>query len=255
MLASLRPRAATLICTAAFRRTAATMSVAKLSYPKPLVFKSAAEHKSTLIMLHGLGDSGMGWADIAPMLSPDLPNTQFIFPTAPTRPITVNGGMPCTGWYDIAALDRLANESQDAEAMHESKRYVEGLIQEQVDAGIPSSRIVVGGFSQGGAMSLMMLRSKHQLAGIIGLSCYLLLHEQPPLVSEENRQTPVLMCHGDSDQVVAYEFGQRSFEQLKGAGCNVEFNTYRFMGHEACQEELLAMRDFLKACLYGNKQK
>ncbi|KAL4440017.1 hypothetical protein ABPG75_003018 [Micractinium tetrahymenae] len=228
------------------------MSAAKLSYPEPLVFKPAAEHKSTLIMLHGLGDSGMGWADIAPMLSPDLPNTQFIFPTAPTRPITVNGGMRCTG-YDIADLDRLSNESQDAEAMHESKRYVEELIQEQIDAGIPSSQIVVGGFSQGGAMALMMLRSKHQLAGIIGLSCYLLLHEQLPVVSQENKQTPVLMCHGDSDQVVAYEFGKRSFEQLKEAGSNVEFNTYRYMGHEACQEEMVSMRDFLKACLYGKK--
>lgn len=251
MLAGLRPRAATLICTAAFRRTATSMSAAKLAYPEPLVFKPAAEHKSTLIMLHGLGDSGMGWADIAPMLSPDLPNTQFIFPTAPMRPITVNGGMRCTGWYDIAALDRLSNESQDAEAMHESKRYVEELIQQQIDAGIPSSKIAVGGFSQGGAMALMMLRSKYQLAGVVGLSCYLLLHEQLPLVSEENKQTPVLMCHGDSDQVVAYEFGKRSFEQLKGAGCSVELNTYRFMGHEACQEELLAMRDFLKNSLYG----
>lgn len=229
------------------------MSATGTKYPDPIVFPAAAVHQSTMIMLHGLGDSGMGWADIAPMLGPDLPNTQFIFPTALTRPITVNGGMPCAGWYDIAALDRLDNESQDAEAMHGSKRYIESLIEEQIAAGIPSSKIVVGGFSQGGAMALMLLRSKHQLGGVVGLSCYLLLHEQPPLVSEENQKTPVLMCHGDSDMVVSYDFGKRSFEKLKEAGVPVEFIAYQYMGHEANQEEMLAMRDFVKGCLYSKK--
>ncbi|PSC68715.1 acyl-thioesterase 1 isoform A [Micractinium conductrix] len=183
------------------------------------------------------------------MLAPDLPNTQFIFPTAASRPITVNGGMRMTGWYDIASLDRLDSEAQDAEAMQESKRYIEGLVEEQIPAGVPSTAIAVGGFSQGGAMALMLLRSKHQLAGVVGLSCYLLLHDQPPLVSEENKQTPVLMCHGDSDQVVAFQFGKDSYEKLNAAGAPVKFETYPFMGHEACQEELQEMKAFLQACL------
>lgn len=97
-------------------------NAAGLEYPEPLVLQSLKpEHKSTLIMLHGLGDTGMGWADIGPLLQPDLPNTQFVFPTAPVRSITLNDGMRMTGWYDIADLNRLGAD-QDAESMRESKR-------------------------------------------------------------------------------------------------------------------------------------
>lgn len=220
--------------------------------PEPVVSPAPAVAKSALIMLHGLGDTALGWADIAPMLQPEVPNTTFVFPTAPTRPITLNGGMTMTGWYDIASLERL-DALQDADAMQESMRYVEGLVQQQVDAGIPSSSIVVGGFSQGGAMALMMLRSKFKLAGVVGLSCYVPLHEQKPIVSEENKDTPVLMCHGDCDQVVQYNYGVDSLEYLKTAGVEVDFRTYEYMGHEACTEELQAVRDFLLRCLYGKK--
>ncbi|PRW33175.1 acyl- thioesterase 1 [Chlorella sorokiniana] len=221
----------------------------RLVYPSPIVFEALQQAaKSCLIMLHGLGDSGQGWADVAPMLQPDLPQTKFIFPTAPIRPITINGGMRMTGWYDIADLDRIGSESQDAAAMHESRRYIDELIEQEVAGGIPSESIVVGGFSQGGAMALMSLRSKHKLAGIVGLSCYLPLLEEKPIVSEENKDTPVLMCHGDCDQVVNYDFGKRSYEELQKEGVKVDFKTYQFMGHEACGEELMEMRDFLKAC-------
>eukprot|EP00887_Chlorella_sp_A99_P000559 scaffold17.g559.t1 len=229
----------------------------------PIVVASKKEHKSTLLMLHGLGDTGDGWEDIAYMLGDELPNTKFIFPTAPVatrapargpaacaalRPITVNGGMQCTGWFDIASLDRLTAE-QDAEGLHASKAYVEEILRQEAAAGVPSPSVVVGGFSQGGALALLMLRSELQLAGVMALSAYLPLHHEEPLVSAANAATPVLMCHGDCDPVVNYAFGKRSYEELKQAGARAEFKAYRFMEHEARPDELQDVRAFLKGLL------
>lgn len=97
-------------------------------------------------------------------------------------------------------------------------------------------------------MSLLMLRSTIKLGGVVGLSSYLPMHEELPLASDENLETPVLLCHGDCDQVVHYKYGEASFDLLRAAGCKVEFQAYDFMGHEACPEELQALRDFLKGC-------
>jgi lysophospholipase-2 len=124
-------------------------------------------------------------------------------------------------------------------------RYIEGLIEQEVASGIPTSKVLVAGFSQGGAVSLLMLRSQHQLAGVIGLSTYLPLREEPPIISEANKQTPVLMCHGDTDQVVAYNYGKQSYEKLQEAGCAVQFKTYPGMGHSACPQELEELKKFI----------
>ena len=123
-------------------------------------------------------------------------------------------------------------------------RYLEELIAAEVAAGIPSDRVVVAGFSQGGAIALMMLRSSMKLGAVVGLSTYLPLRDQEP-VSEANRGTPVLLCHGDKDQVVAYEFGRSSDAVLRNLGMSTEFNTYQGMGHSACQAELKDFKEFV----------
>ncbi|GAX75460.1 hypothetical protein CEUSTIGMA_g2903.t1 [Chlamydomonas eustigma] len=225
--------------------TAPSMSSSNLSYPKPLVSEPSSPHSGTVIMLHGLGDTGSGWSDIAADFQSQLKHVKFIFPTAPQRSISLNMGMKMTGWYDIASLEDI-NQKEDASGLRESQRYVEELISKEVAAGIPSNRVVVAGFSQGGAIALLMLRSHLKLAGVVGLSTYLPLRDQSPVVSEANLHTPVLMCHGDSDMVVRHEYGRQSFDQLQKLGVPADFKTYGGMGHSACPAELREFVEFLK---------
>ena len=221
------------------------MATLKYKYAAPIVISpKSKDHLSTFIMLHGLGDQGDGWADIAPQLKEKLPNTKFIFPHAPSRPITLNRGMRMPGWYDIASLEDI-NQSEDAEGLEESKSYLESLIKAEVDQGLVSEKVLVGGFSQGGAVALMMLRSEYKLGGIVALSSYLPLRSMPGVVSKENNKTPVWMAHGNADQVVDYQFGLNSSEQLKGLEQTVEFKTYSGMGHSACPQEMLDMAAFI----------
>lgn len=177
---------------------------------------------------------------------------KFILPTAPTIPITCNFGMRMPGWYDIVALGGsaetlLANE--DEPGILSSQSYFHGLIQQEIDAGIPSDRIVIGGFSQGGAMSIFSgLTAPVKLGGIIGLSSYLALSRKfKDIVPKENlnKETPVFMAHGDADPVVLCAIGQLSYEMLKELGYAVEMKTYRGMGHAACPEELDEVEAFL----------
>jgi len=213
-----------------------------LSYPEPTVFEPNGEHKATLLILHGLGDTADGWASMAGIFA--IPGLKFIFPTAPMRPITLNMGMVMTGWYDITSLDKI-NSSEDEEGIRESWRFVEELIAKEEAAGLPSSKIIVGGFSQGGAVALMAARSKKKLGGIIGLSTYVPLRAAPEgVLSQENRSTPILMCHGERDMVVNFNYGVESFKLLEEAGGTVEFKKY-MMGHEAIIEELEEVKSFI----------
>jgi len=221
------------------RRSVAAMSYA---YPKPITVPAKGEHSATFIMLHGLGDTGNGWSDVAQQLA--LPHVKCVFPTAPTRPISINMGMSMPGWYDIRSLDKLDGSDEDAEGVRESVRYVEGLVQAEVDAGVPSDRVVVGGFSQGGAVALMMLRSGTKLGGVAALSTYLMLRDEA-LASDANAATRVFMAHGDSDQVVAFPFGDGSRKKLQEAGLDVDWKVYPGMPHSACMEELQHLKEFL----------
>lgn len=216
-----------------------------LTYRSPIEIKpQSGVHKSTVIMLHGLGDQGDGWADIGHEFKGALPDTKFIFPHAPRRAITLNFGMAMPGWYDIASLEAI-NAQEDKGGLEESKRYVEELVAKEVASGIPSTKVVVGGFSQGGAVALMMLRSSTPLGGVVGLSTYVPMRNEQPVVSEANQQTPIFLCHGDADQVVAFAYGRQSYELLKGLGCGVEFQTYTGMAHSACPRELQDVKDFM----------
>jgi predicted esterase len=198
----------------------------------PIVIQAQGKHTATIIVCHGLGDSGAGWVFLAEQFlqQKKLEQVKFIFPNAPSIPITINGGMRMPGWYDITSLNSI-DRGEDEVGVTQSKGYLHGLIRQEIAAGIPSERIVLGGFSQGGAMSLIAgLTCPQKLAGVFGLSSYLLLQnkfESMARVSgDANLKTPVFLGHGNADPVVKYEFGKLTAEALKGMGFDVDFRTY-----------------------------
>ncbi|KAI1140640.1 Phospholipase/carboxylesterase [Hypoxylon sp. FL0543] len=224
----------------------------------PLLFPAAAKHTATVIFVHGLGDTGYGWASAVEnwRRRQRLDEVKFILPHAPRIPVTAAEGMAMPGWYDILALSGKTDDirkDQDEPGILKSRDYFHGLIQAEIDSGIPASRIVLGGFSQGGAISLFSgLTAKVKLAGIVALSAYLPLDSKFPDFLKENdhnRKTPVLMCHGDEDSVVPTNFGQMSYEMLKKQGFDVTMKIYRGMPHSACVEELDEVEAFLRARL------
>ncbi|ORY60550.1 Phospholipase/carboxylesterase/thioesterase [Pseudomassariella vexata] len=231
----------------------------------PLLFPPASRHTATVIFVHGLGDTGYGWAQTVEnwRRRSRLDEVKFILPHAPKIPITCNGGMPMPGWYDIFALGGAVDDirkNQDEKGMLVSREYLHGLVQAEIDAGIPAERIVLGGFSQGGAMALFSgLTAKVKLAGIVGLSCYLPLDKKVPEFLKEaelNAKTPFLMCHGTADLVVPTVLGVESSKVLEAMGYDVTFTRYADMGHAACMDELDEVESFLQACLpaLGEKQ-
>lgn len=223
-----------------------------LRYRNPIVIPARQQpHTATVIVLHGLGDTGDGWAGAAPELAAALPHAQFVFPHAPERAISLNFGMKMPGWYDIKSLEDI-DQREDREGILESRRYVlDELVGKQGSSA--AARTAVVGFSQGGAIALACLRDGDgaaKLAGVVGMSTYVPLRKEPPLVGAANQDTPVLLCHGDADAVVSYSFGVSASELLKEATKGaVEFRTYRGMAHSACPEELRDVAAFLKKVL------
>lgn len=159
-------------------------------------------------------------------------------------------GMRMPGWYDIAELDGdLASRSEDEAGIMRTQKVFHNLIADEVKSGIPSDRIVLGGFSQGGAMSLMAgLTNPTKLGGIFGLSCYLLLQGKiRELVPAEspNQKTPIFMGHGDVDPVVKYQWGQATANRLKEWGWDVDFRTYKGLPHSAAPQEIEDLAKYL----------
>lgn len=199
---------------------------------------------ATVIFVHGLGDTAHGWADAMAQLSKELKHIKFVLPTAPTQPVTLNMGMRMPSWYDIKSLTK--SESDDAEGIEDSRDTLINLINKEVDAGIPHSRIVLGGFSQGGAMSLFTgYQMKKALAGVLVLSGYIpKLHAFA--LTPETVDVPLMMCHGDMDPVVRFQWGEMSKKKLEADGVkNVEFRVYPGMEHSACMEELTDIQRWL----------
>ncbi|KAF9905165.1 hypothetical protein BX616_001091 [Lobosporangium transversale] len=213
-----------------------------------VIHKASAKHTATVIFFHGLGDSGEGWAPVGEQLGEHLPHVKFIFPNAPSMPVTLNYGMKMPSWYDIKSLANVDQE-QDEEGMFKSRQQAMEIIREEVEQnGIPANRIVIGGFSQGCVMGLLLgLTSEYKFAGIVSLSGYMPLHGKiMNMASDANRKTPIFWGHGDQDPVVRYEYGQQSVELLKKHKFNVRFNTYRNMGHSSCPQELRDLLSFFK---------
>jgi phospholipase/carboxylesterase len=173
---------------------------------------------------------------------------RFVFPHAPLRAVTINGGAHMRAWYDILGLDREA--AQDEGGVRASDAAIRALIDRECERGIGAEHIVLGGFSQGGAMSLYTgVRYPHRLAGIIGLSCYLLLYSKLEAErSAANRDTPILLAHGTYDPMIDLRFGEGSRDLLEAAGYGVEWHRYG-MGHELCSDEVAAIAAFLQRVL------
>ena len=209
----------------------------------------AAPANAAVIWLHGLGADGGDFVPLVPQLRlPAAISARFIFPHAPLRPVTINGGMRMRAWYDIVSLTR--GDQQDEAGIRDSAAIVQALIEREAAAGLPHSRIVLAGFSQGGAIALHAgLRQDEPLAGILALSTYLPLHQRIAAeLSTAGRATPILMCHGLYDNVLPLALGSGSRDSLRQLGCQVEWRDYP-MQHEVCAEEVGDISAWLRARL------
>ncbi len=209
------------------------------------------EPRGTIIWLHGLGADGWDFVPVVRELPiPEDFALRFIFPHAPVRPVTINSGQQMRAWYDIKMNDiaRLPDEG----GIRESQSQVEQLIARERSRGMESSRIVLAGFSQGGAIALQAgLRHAQRLAGIVALSTYLPLEDS--LAAEgsgSNKATPIFMGHGTQDPIVPLQLAERSRGQLKSKGYDVEWHTWP-MQHSVCGEELEEVAAFLARTLGG----
>lgn len=217
-----------------------------LTPDQAIIVEPRGQAESCVIWLHGLGDSGAGFAPVVSML--DLPENhkiRFIFPHAPEQAVTINGGFVMRAWYDIKSIDLL--DRADMSGVEESEVLVKDIIQDQIYAGIPADKIVLAGFSQGGVMSLFTgLRYPEKLAGIMALSCYLPQGDALPAeVHEANKQTPVLQHHGEQDPVVPISAGKMANKALVGAGYEVEWKSFS-MPHSVLPQQLTEIGQWLR---------
>ena len=204
---------------------------------------------ASVIWLHGLGADGHDFEPAVPQLARAQSRAlRFVFPHAPVRPVTLNGGMPMRAWYDIVQLNRRAAE--DEAGVRGSDAAVRTLIRRENERGVPSERIVLAGFSQGGAMALYSgTRLPEKLAGMIGLSCYMPIAAAFPTERHAaNQGTPIFLAHGSLDPVIEPQLGETSRALLAAAGYPVEWHSYP-MGHSVCAEELAAVAGFLQRVL------
>jgi phospholipase/carboxylesterase len=214
-----------------------------------IVMTPATPPKGSIIWLHGLGADGSDFVPLVPELRlPDAMAPRFIFPNAPLRSVTVNNGMSMPAWYDIYSLG--VRDREDAAGIQASAATVHGLIDRERAAGIGAERIVLAGFSQGGAIALQAgVRYPEALAGILALSTYLPL--RATLVAERtlaNQAIPILMCHGREDPIVPIELARQSFAALTAAGFAPQWLDYP-MQHQLCAEEVVAISRWLQRVL------
>lgn len=201
---------------------------------------------AAVIWLHGLGADGHDFEPIVPEFRlPEESRIRFVFPHAPPIAVTLNWGMVMPAWYDVVSLEPGAK--QDEEGIRLSGRRMEALIQRERDRGIAPERIVAAGFSQGAAISLHQgLRYPEKLAGILVLSSWLpLAHTLEEERSDANRDTPILMCHGTLDPMVAEARGRKAHDQLRELGYDVTYHTYP-MQHQVCMEEVQLVGEWLR---------
>lgn len=201
----------------------------------------------SVIWLHGLGADGHDFEAIVPelRLPRELP-LRFVFPHAPVRPVTINGGMAMRAWYDILSLD--TEGRADAQGVLDSTALLQALISREIERGIDASNIVVAGFSQGGAIAInAVLHAKDRLGGLMALSTYIALPGELG-ASEGNRDVPVFMAHGSFDPMLPMQWGRASAKQLIEAGFSVEWHEYP-MAHAVCAEEIDDIRAWLLSVL------
>lgn len=204
---------------------------------------------ASVIWLHGLGADGHDFVPIIPELRLTPPGVlRFVFPHAPVRPVTLNGGMPMRAWYDILELS--AEGRKDEAGTRASAARIGALIEREIGRGVATTRIILAGFSQGGAIALhAALRYPQRLGGVMALSTYLPLHESVASeASAANRHLPILMCHGLHDPMLSLALGEQSHDFLASLGYAIEWKPYP-MQHEVCRREIDDIATWLTARL------
>jgi len=207
------------------------------------------EPTAAVIWLHGLGADGHDFEPIVPhLLWAGAPDIRFVFPHAPSRPVTINGGMPMRAWYDI--LDLSLSRDLDQKGITDSINQAAALIARERSRGIASERIVLAGFSQGGAIALQLaLRYPESLAGLVALSTYLLLdHHLESDRHPANTSLPVFVGHGVSDPMVPCLLGEQLAARLRELNHDVEWHSYPML-HAVCPQEIADLSAWLKKCL------
>ena len=217
--------------------------------PDVIEVQTGPNPTGAVIWMHGLGADGHDFEPLVPeLVRPGERALRFVFPNAPVRPVTLNRGYPMRAWYDIIGLERRVQ--QDEVGIRGSHATIQSLIRREKERGIPAHRVALAGFSQGGAMALFSgTRHSEQLAGIMGLSCYMLLEES--FTAERtpaNQATPIFVGHGTQDPVVDITLGETTRRLLEGAGYAVEWHQY-MMPHSVCPQEVADIAAWLRRVL------
>ncbi len=209
--------------------------------------ETAPDPDAAIIWLHGLGANGFDFVPIVPELKlADSLAVRFVFPHAPERPVTINGGSVMPAWYDILSMD--IDRKVDVEQIIHSSDQIRALIDEQISLGIDSRRIILAGFSQGGAVAYhCALTDSRPLAGLMILSAYLATADELT-VSDANQQLPIHVSHGLQDPVVPEILGQRAVKHLQAMGLTVSYQTWP-MQHQVCQEQILSLSRWIQHVL------
>jgi phospholipase/carboxylesterase len=208
---------------------------------------AAAVPSASIVVLHGLGADGNDFVPIAQELDLDsIGPVRFVFPSAPVRPVTINGGHKMRAWYDISPPAADGRWREDAAGLRHSQALVQTLLDREMARGVQPERMVLMGFSQGCAMALVAgLRAPQRLAGIVGLSGYLPLAELTASErSRENQTVPIFLAHGEQDGVVAIERGLSSRDTLLALGYSVDWHAYP-MAHSVCAPEIADLNRWL----------
>jgi phospholipase/carboxylesterase len=214
-----------------------------------ITIETGADPDASVIWMHGLGDDGKGWSEVVPALNlPQSLAVRFIFPHAPVIAVTINNGMRMRAWYDIRQAN--LSERADLEGVLTSQAHVDALIAREVSRGIAARRVILAGFSQGGAIALYAgVRYAERLGGVIGLSTYLVGFDRVAVEAlAANRDVPIFMAHGTLDGVVQLAWAERSRDALRAAGWDVEWHTYP-IEHSAVIDEIVAAGKFIQKVL------
>lgn len=222
------------------------MSVPLLS---DAVTVSGTEKETALVIfLHGLGDKGDGWSHSLTELQ--LPYVKYICPSAPPIPVTLNMKMTMPAWFDLMGLNPEATE--DESGIKRAAENIKAIIEHEIKNGFPPHRIMLGGFSQGGALSLYTaLTCQHQLAGVVALSCWLPLHRSFPEASTGHKNLPILQCHGEADPMIPLQYGSLTAGKLKHivSPHMITFKTFPKLTHCSSSEEMAVVKEFIEKYL------
>jgi phospholipase/carboxylesterase len=217
--------------------------------PDVLEIVHGAEPEWSVIWLHGLGADGHDFVPVVSELGlPDSPGIRFLFPHAPYRAVSINGGMRMRAWYDIRSMDIVTRP--DVEGIEESARYLTGMVEAEIARGVEPCRILLAGFSQGGAIALHTAFALHRhIAGVIALSTYLPLPEDVDVgIAGANHDVPIFMAHGTFDPIVPLALGEAARRRLEQAGFDVTWNTYA-MPHAVSPDEIRSIGDWMRALM------